>query len=305
LTRAWRITWNNKALWLFGLLASCGRGNGSSGGGGDGGGGGDFDFQDPGQMPPQVKEFVRQMTRPEVIGIIITVACVLLLLVLLFIALSIIGEAGLIGGVRLADDNGKVALSEAWEVGTRYFWPMLGSRLLLLVPVLILLVIGGGVGLIAPVALVCLLPLLCVFIPGMIVLSIVQLLASRTIVLEGSGVLDAYRSGWELLKANVGPVIVFGIILFFITLLVGFVMFIPLVIVIVPFVLAFVADQGNTNLMLLISGGLDFLCVLPILMLISSITTTWDSAVWTLAYKLFVGKRSGPPLAPPSPYMPA
>jgi len=35
LQKAWKIIWKHKILWLFGLLASCGRG----GGGGSGGGG--------------------------------------------------------------------------------------------------------------------------------------------------------------------------------------------------------------------------------------------------------------------------
>lgn len=45
LTRAWQIIWKHKILWVFGILASCGRGGGNfnsnfnSGGGGNGGGG--------------------------------------------------------------------------------------------------------------------------------------------------------------------------------------------------------------------------------------------------------------------------
>ena len=37
LTRAWQITWKYKVLWIFGILASCGRGGGNGGGGNSGG----------------------------------------------------------------------------------------------------------------------------------------------------------------------------------------------------------------------------------------------------------------------------
>ena len=36
LTRAWQIIWKHKVLWIFGILASCSRGNGGSGNGGSG-----------------------------------------------------------------------------------------------------------------------------------------------------------------------------------------------------------------------------------------------------------------------------
>ena len=34
LTRAWQIIWKHKVLWIFGILASCGRGSGGGNGGG-------------------------------------------------------------------------------------------------------------------------------------------------------------------------------------------------------------------------------------------------------------------------------
>ena len=35
LTRAWQIIWKHRVLWIFGILASCGRGGGGGNGGGD------------------------------------------------------------------------------------------------------------------------------------------------------------------------------------------------------------------------------------------------------------------------------
>jgi len=134
LSRAWKITWNNKILWLFGLFAGTGAslntGNGGSGGG-DGGGG--FEGGPGGGLPPNIE---RQLERPEVIAIILAITGVLLLIVVALIVLSIIARGGLIGGIRLADDNGKVTFREAWSIGLRYFWRIFGMAIMLVAPIL-------------------------------------------------------------------------------------------------------------------------------------------------------------------------
>src|SRR3990172_4054264 len=122
LSRAWKITWNHKILWVFGFLAglaSGGGGGGNAGGGGGGQPGGPGGPGGPGFLPP---DFERQMERPEVIGIILAVACVLILIAIALFVLSTIGRGGLIGGIRMADDTDKVTFGEAWAVGVRYFW---------------------------------------------------------------------------------------------------------------------------------------------------------------------------------------
>src|SRR3990172_1688691 len=140
LSRAWKITWNNKILWLFGFLAGMGSGGGGGGGGGEpNGGNGGFGGGPGGNLPPNLE---RQLEEPVVIAIIIGAACVLFTLAVALFVLSIIGRGALIGGVRLADDNGKVAFGEAWSIGTRYFWRMLGIGLILVVASMVV----GGVG---------------------------------------------------------------------------------------------------------------------------------------------------------------
>jgi len=97
LSRAWKITWNHKILWVFGFLAGLASGGGGGGNAGGGGGGqpggqpgGPGGPGGPGFLPP---DFERQMERPEVIGIILAVACVLILIAIALFVLSIIGRA--------------------------------------------------------------------------------------------------------------------------------------------------------------------------------------------------------------------
>src|SRR5262245_20415866 len=110
LTRAGRIIWRNKVLWLFGILASLGGGRGgfNFGGGGAGGGGGFPSTGGPGgpDLPPELRQFLERMQENGTfLAIVLGLVCLGLLIALVFFLLSIIGRGGLIGGVRLADQN--------------------------------------------------------------------------------------------------------------------------------------------------------------------------------------------------------
>lgn len=306
LTRAWKITWNNKILWLFGFLAGLGGGfnfrfNFSVRGGAGGG---------PTPLPPEIERLVRQFDRPEIAAILIAVACVLILVALALFVLSIIARGGLVGGIRLADDDSKVTFGEAWSTGLRYFWRTLGITLLLIAPALVF-------GLIAAVTVVatfgigvlCLLPLTCVFIILFIPYAIVVWLGQIGIVVEDLGVFAAMSKGWELLKANVGPVVVLGLILFVIQFVIGLLVLVPVTAIAAPAVFAFLSDPRHPNMALLVGSGLAFLCFLPVLVVLGSIFTTWAYSVWTLMYRQLTGRAPAPappaPSAPPAPPQPA
>ncbi len=93
LTRAWQIIWKHKVLWIFGILAGCGRGSyrfnsSSQGGGGEGG------F---GQLPPELLRILQ--TIQENMTAFIVAGCILLLLIwAVMIFLGTIGRIGLIRG---------------------------------------------------------------------------------------------------------------------------------------------------------------------------------------------------------------
>ncbi len=296
LSRAWKITWNNKILWLFGFLAGLG-----ASGSGNGGGRGNVQVSNGNTLPPNVES---QLQRPEVIAIFITVACVLLVIGLALFVLSIIGRGGLIGGIRLADDNGKVSFGEAWAVGVHNFWRMLGIQLILLLGGLLIGSFGLFTGLIGAatlgLALVCLLPILCVFILALIPLSILAHFAQFGIVVDNLGVRDAFRKSWQVLKDNLGPIIVLAIILIVIGVVAGLVLVAPFVGIVLPTMAAFILNPEHPNRGLLIGSGLALLCYLPIAIVLGSILQTWSSSVWTLAYRQFTGAASAPmtPAAP-------
>lgn len=293
LSRAWKISWNNKILWLFGFLAALGAGGG--------GGGGRTGFRGAGaaNLPPDIE---RQLERPEVIAVILAVACVLILIALAVFVLSVIGRGGLIGGIRLADDSGRVTFSEAWSAGTRYFWRLLLLSLILTLATILVGSFGALAGLLGAftlgIALICLLPILCLLIIALIPLSIWAHFAQFAVVIDDLSVMDAFRKAWEVIKANIGPIIVLGIILIAIGFVAGLVLAGPFIALVIPSIIAFAVNPENPNVLVLVGSGLALLCYLPIAIVLGSILQTWTTSVWTLAYRRFTaGSASAPALS--------
>jgi hypothetical protein len=306
LSKAWRITWNNKWLWLLGFLVSSTlntsfRFNTPS-----------FDTQTPSpsgprpQLPPEVERLVEQFQRPEVAGILITVACVILLLALVFFVLTTIARGGLIGGIRVADDTGKVGLGEAWGIGLRYFWRMLGLEILQALPIIVVAIVfviffiflsAATFGL----GVLCLLPILCILVILFIPYGLIFWLGSFGMVLEDLGVIDSVKRGWEIFKTHPGPVLLVGVILFILLFIVGLVVLIPFVVIAIPAVLAFMGDPQHPNWGLLAGAGLALLCLIPIIWVANGILTTWVYSVWTLLYRQLSGAVPQAPAAPQAP----
>lgn len=299
LARAWQITWRNKILWLFGILAGGGISfNGNFGGGGR--------SNNQGPLPPDIQS---QLGRGEVLAVVLVVACIVIVIALALFVLSIIMRGGLIGGIRLADDNGRVTFGEAWAVGMRYFGRMLGIVLLLVLPGLLVAFVFAFAGaLTGGLAFICLLPLLCLLIPAFIVLGIIAHFAQFAVVLEDLGVTAAFRRGWEILKANLGNIIVLGLILIVIDFIAGLVLVAPFFAIVIPtlFISAAAgANQPNTGVLAI--AALACLCYLPIAIVAAGIVHAWTTSVWTLAYRKFIGSAPALPSAPPMspPPMPA
>lgn len=296
LSRAWKITWNNKILWLFGLFAGTGasfnfRGGGSrDGNGGFTGGPGGADVQ---------RQIERLLDRPEVVAAILAVAALVILIAIAFFILSVIARGGLIGGIRIADDNGQVTFGEAWSIGLRYFWRMLGMVLLLIAPILVLALLAVVIGVLTfGLGLVCLLPLICVFVILYIPYAGVIWLGQIGVVVEDLKVFDGMKRGWELLKTNIGPVIIVGLLLFVIGFLIGFVVLVPLVVIAIPAIVAFMANPRDPNIPLIVGSIVAFLCFLPVLWVLSGMINTWIYSVWTLVYRELTGHKPAP--LPPS-----
>ena len=169
LTRAWKIVWKFKVLWIFGILASCGTGSGN------GGGGNNVSYQfSSGDVPPQFEQFFGNIERFAndlwwIFGLLICLTCVL---VLVAIFLSTIGKIALIKGTLRAEEGAeRMGFIELFNASTPYFWRVFGLSILLFFVFFVAVMFGVLVFMAVTmltfgIALICLVPLCCLFIPG-------------------------------------------------------------------------------------------------------------------------------------------
>jgi hypothetical protein len=307
LTRAWQIVWRHRVLWVFGILASCGRG----GGGGSGGGGGNSGIQFEGpDLPPQVIRWL-EMIQENLMTFAVVGCIVLLLLWALSIFLSTIGKVGLIRGTFQAEGGAeRLVFGELFSGSTPYFWRIFGLSLIVAIPVLvgIAAAVAGFVAFAigasggsdeAVLGLVAMVPLfigcICLLIPLMFVVGMIIRQAERAIVLENMPVLPAISRGWDVFRANLGPIILMALILAVLNLVLGFVIALPIFIVALPAMLAFLAGEGQSWSPLALLG----LCIclyIPVSLLLNGIAIAYTESAWTLTYMRLTRTQGNAPL---------
>lgn len=281
LTRAWQIIWKHKVLWVFGVFAACSRGGGSGGGGGGGGGGG----TGPGGEPfPQLQRTFEQIEQwigdnPWIIAVFVLMV---LVLVVLTIFIGTIGRIGLIRGTYQAERGAeRLVFGELFSESMPYFWRVFGlsllvglAFLLLLLPLILFGVLTAGIG------FACIIPLICILVPVGFAVSVIIEQANAAMVLEDLGIQAGLRKGWDVVRANIGPMIALGLILLIGAAVVGFVFAIPIFVAVVPFIVG--AASNNTSPIWIAVACCAL--YLPVLIVLNGILTAYIQTVWALAY---------------------
>ncbi len=305
LARAWEITWRWKILWILGFLAGLG-----NGGGGGGGGGTSYSTSGNEWSSWWGTTFHEPYIPAGVIAAIIGAACLAILIGIAIWVVSVIARGGLIAGVQQVEEQEHTTFGLAWRAGARRFWTLFGISVLAAIPLIILVVVGvivviamfvgsgfaftssdaaGATGIVA--SILCGGAFCCGMVIATIILQQIRIYAERAAILEDLGWIEAFSRGWNVLKANLGPTIVFWLIF----LVLGLVFFVAIMAVLAATVLPFVAlvaniDPGPWLIAPICCGGL--LAVIAAA-LINAIVQTFTSATWTLAYREMVG-MSGP-----------
>jgi hypothetical protein len=324
LTKAWKITWKFKVLWIFGILSGCvasNRGNfnfnGNSGGGGRGTGGGN------GEIPDFLRPFlnlhpeqaIRQFLN-QYVGFIIGAIVLLCVLWFVFYFLGMIGRIGLIKGAGKADAGAEtLSFGELWTESLPYFWRMFGLSFLVglpgfLVAILLLVTLGvgayaaitggvpqnslilmfiGGIGVF--VLMICCLSLI------MLVVGLIVEQSFNAIVLEDRRLLESLGRGWEVFSKNWLSVIVIGIIQWVVRLVVGIAELIVNLIIAAPLIVVSIMAIANQSSFATNGPGkgmlfgliLTLCCTLAILVplsiLLGGILNTYLQTMWTLTYR--------------------
>jgi hypothetical protein len=286
LKRAWQITWRYKALWVFGFLSALFSGSGMGGG----------------QGPQYV---MRGAERIEP-GAWLLIAAVLLLAVLVLVALSIVlgslSKAALIGMVREVEQTSSTSVRSGWRIGWSHFLRLFAIGLAIGIPAVIVSFVLIGLGLsplllllaesetLTILAIVLMVGLMLVVIGLLIVmgvvLSVVGELAERQCVLDGKGVWESIRAGYQLGRQNLKHVGVTWLLLFAIDLGFGIVMapvfFVVFGAAAVPGILTYVATEAIAPTLVI---GIPVLIVAGLIMTaLTAVYQVFRSAVWTLTY---------------------
>jgi hypothetical protein len=311
LTRAWEITWRWKVLWILGFLAALGSGGG---GGGTSSASGSNDWGNWGYG------FYEPYIPPGLVAAIIGVVCLAIIIGIAIWVVSVIARGGLIAGVQQVEEEGHTSFGLAWRAGARRFWTLFGISILAAIPLIILVVVGIVVVILMFVGsgfaftssdaagiTGILTSILCggVFCCGMVIATIIlqqiRIYAERAAILEDLGWIEAFSRGWNVLKANLGPTIVFWLIF----LAIGVAFFVAIMAVLAATAFPFAAlvasvDSGPWLFAPICCGGLIAVIAAA---LINAIVQTFTSATWTLAYREMAG-LAVPPAAEPAAELP-
>lgn len=284
LRRAWDLTWNNKILWLFGLLSAMMGGQFS-------GSGNNFNyrFDSPRDVVPTQ---LRNLDETVILLIVVGIIAVIVVIAIVLAILAVFGRGGLIGGVRLADTQGRVSFGEAWAVGRRKFWTVLAIGLAVWVLGLLL----AGMSLISIFTL-CLAPLACIGFLLIALLGVYARLAQIVAVIDDVGVAEALPRAWRFITANLGALVIMGLILVVLQGVIGFVLSLPFLAIAAPILISFAGYSNDAPLMGnagLALAGLCLVVYVPVLIVAGGIVESWVMAAWTLTYRRLTGPAPAP-----------
>jgi hypothetical protein len=308
LSRAWKIVWRFKALWVFGVLASCARASSGSSGSSSGGGGGSSLLPQSGvlaapdtQFPRQIYQWMLTFQRTweaepwVIILIILALFSLVFVLVVVGMFAGTMGRVGVVRGAWLAEEGEeKLGFGRIWRASLPYFWRVFFLILLtygvitlvisvLLVPFILLTVLTAGV------AVIILLPILLPFsLLALVFFFGIRVWIEQTIVAivgENLGLFAAMERAWKLLIAKPWPQLVIGLIVTIGEGVVSFALIIPFFLVFLPFLVSILFE---TKVALTIGAGLSgltLLVYLPIVFAACGLMYAYIGAVWTLTFR--------------------
>ncbi|MBP1701445.1 MAG: putative rane protein [Chloroflexi bacterium] len=291
LSRAWKIIWQHKVLWIFGILAGLGN-TGSSGGSAANGSNISYQTNEvPRYMEDfayRVQDFFNQIQQGELIGLLCLFLLVVLVISAILIFLSTVGKIGLIQGVWKVEQGAtRLTFGELFRASTPYFWRVFGMYfLVVLIFALVIIVLAVPLAF-TIIGLIC---LICLAIPAAWLLMAVLELAANAIVVENLGITAGLKRSWQLVRTKFGPVLVIWLLLLVIGLVAGFILALPFILLMLPLIFsgAFLGSDFMT------SGWVIFLvCLcayLPFLLILNGILQSYVGSVWTLTYLRLTGQ---------------
>jgi hypothetical protein len=132
--------------------------------------------------------------------------------------------------------------------------------------------------------LICLIPVICLFVPLALAVQVYVLLTQVIIVIEEKPVLESFKLAWDLVRAHVGPLVVTALILVLGGGLIGVLISLPFVGVVIPAVIGLAAGTQQAITTGLVFAGLCLVAYLPVMIVLNGVLTTYTRGAWTLTY---------------------
>jgi hypothetical protein len=319
LTRAWKITWKHKVLWIFGMLASCGQG--SNGGNSSSNQSGPSNGQPPnnpfsGQMMRQMEDFFEGMEAwfSENTWVIVALVVFFIFLIILQVFFSITGSIGLVRGAQQAETGvEQIRFGNLFGESLRYFWRVFGLGLTVFLPVvlvfiafLVLLIFGASStasssieSFMAGSSILLVIGLCCCLVPIIFLLGLYYTQALRALVLEDLGVFASLSRAWPIFIRNIGGLLFTAVIIFIIRLIIGVIVAIPIYIAIFPVLIKFFSE-GFNSWQPFILAGMFVLCYSPIAWFLNGVLMTYTETIWTLIYMRVTAPKEDAPISLPA-----
>ncbi|MBN1890763.1 MAG: hypothetical protein JW850_22400 [Thermoflexales bacterium] len=318
LSRALKISWQHRALWLFGFLfalAGGGRSGGGGSGGGGGGGGGGAPSQWQGELPPTLQPSSIDWGMVAVI-ILIAIAVIFLLSIVMAV-LRYVAETAMIAGVdEIEGQEARFTIRRGFQLGwSRQAWRMFLADLIIHLPILIPLAMFLATGLLvwatfsggndSPsvgffVALIALiLPAILFMILIALAISIIRPYIQRRVVLGKQGVVASIKQGLKLVRLSLLDTGLMWLLLVGVGIAWTLVM-IPVFITVVVLVgLISLAPAGLAYLVsqswiaaAIVGAPIFLLLIIPLMAFVQGLFELYNSSVWTLTYREVLARHA-------------
>ena len=280
--KSWRITWENKYLWWFGLFLALG-------------GGFNFNFNFPSKnewqenMNGKEEIFTNFLSQHWKIVIILVILLVLIGIILFI--LSVISQAGLLKTLSKIEKNEKGNFKEGFFQGKKYFWKILGIgftvgilifflALVLSLPVALLFYLKSMVfGILAAILA------LVIFVPSLILTVYIRKYACFFAVLSDLGIKSSLENGYQIFRKNIFSSIIMA--LFFIPiniamfiLVIGLILVVGLIFLLIGIILNLIIAKIG----IWIAVTLGVLAFLVLVVFAGSIFQVFSQTVWFLFF---------------------
>ena len=274
LARSWQITWNHKALWLYGFVLTLAS----------------FLAMPlaifPALAPILVGSSGERMMDDSVF-ILVFIAAFILFMVILYPVSALLNGALTVGVVRAESSDEKFSFVELIRESYPFFWRVLGTMLLFVggfmlvmlaffVVMIIFSVVTFGLG------MFCMMPFTFLQYPAMLIWYIWMEQSLTAVVVDNMGVMDAARQSWGLLRKNLWVYILFGVVLYFGLSMITAILMMPMMI---PFFfLPFALESADFGRIMLVIAGLGMLVFAPLFSVFQGGIMTLMKSGWVITY---------------------